>query len=103
MHPSPFRIGFGIIGLLVAVGCQSPASRNESAPARVVTAYVSADRPFSEPILRDYERRSGVRVNVVYDTEETKSTGLANRLLAERPRPQADVFWSIEPVRTLVL
>jgi iron(III) transport system substrate-binding protein len=39
----------------------------------------------------------------VYDTEEIKSTGLANRLLAEKARPQADVFWSNEPVRTLVL
>src|SRR5262245_35419362 len=71
--------------------------------AREVTAYVSADRPFSEPIMQEYQRRSGVRVNVVYDTEETKSTGLANRLLAEKARPQADVFWSNEPVRTLVL
>jgi iron(III) transport system substrate-binding protein len=53
--------------------------------------------------MREYERRSGVRVNVVYDTEETKSTGLANRLLAEKARPQADVFWSNEPVRSLVL
>jgi iron(III) transport system substrate-binding protein len=71
--------------------------------AREVTAYVSADRPFSEPIMQEYQRRTGVRVNVVYDTEETKSTGLANRLLAEKGRPQADVFWSNEPVRTLVL
>jgi iron(III) transport system substrate-binding protein len=54
-------------------------------------------------VLREYEKRSGVSVNAVYDTEETKSTGLANRLLAEKPRPQADVFWSNEPVRTLVL
>ena len=53
--------------------------------------------------MQEYQRRSGVRVNVVYDTEETKSTGLANRLLAEKERPQADVFWSNEPVRTLVL
>jgi iron(III) transport system substrate-binding protein len=68
-----------------------------------VTAYVSADRPFSEPILKEYERQSGVRVNVAYDTEETKSTGLANRLIAEKGRPQADIFWSNEPVRTLVL
>jgi iron(III) transport system substrate-binding protein len=68
-----------------------------------VTIYVSTDRVFSEPILREYEKRSGVKVNAVYDTEETKSTGLANRLLAEKARPQADVFWSNEPVRTLVL
>ena len=71
--------------------------------ARTVTVYVSTDRVFSEPVLREYERRSGVKVNSVYDTEETKSTGLANRLLAEQGRPQADVFWSNEPVRTLVL
>ena len=65
--------------------------------------YVSTDRVFSEPVLREYEKRSGVTVNAVYDTEETKSTGLANRLIAEKARPQADVFWSNEPVRTLVL
>ena len=78
-------------------GGQEPAHR------RTVTVYVSTDRVFSEPVLREYERRSGVTVNAVYDTEETKSTGLANRLLAEKARPQADVFWSNEPVRTLVL
>src|SRR5687767_493840 len=82
-----------------ACGCsESPASEG-----RTVTIYVSTDRVFSEPVLREYERRSGVKVNPVYDTEETKSTGLANRLLAEKARPQADVFWSNEPVRTLVL
>lgn len=80
-----------------------PACRGADRATREVTAYVSADRPFSEPILQEYERRSGVRVSVVYDTEEAKSTGLANRLLAEKERPQADVFWSNEPVRTLVL
>ncbi len=71
--------------------------------ARTVTVYVSTDRVFAEPVLREYEKRSGVTVNAVYDTEETKSTGLANRLIAEQARPQADVFWSNEPVRTLVL
>jgi iron(III) transport system substrate-binding protein len=88
-----------VLGLLLAAcGCAGagPGSRE-------VTAYVSADRPFSEPVMKEYERRAGVRVNVVYDTEETKSTGLANRLLAEKARPQADVFWSNEPVRTVVL
>src|SRR5919106_1380089 len=90
-----------ILILVGAGGCRrsdSPASEG-----RTVTIYVSTDRVFSEPVLREYERRSGVKVNPVYDTEETKSTGLANRLLAEKARPQADVFWSNEPVRTLVL
>jgi iron(III) transport system substrate-binding protein len=89
------------LAVIVSGACRSsgPTAR---APGQV-TVYVSTDRVFSEPVLREYEKRSGVTVNAVYDTEETKSTGLANRLLAEKARPQADVFWSNEPVRTLVL
>ncbi len=92
---------FAALTLLGVGGCRSPESTQNA--ARTVTVYVSTDRVFSEPVLREYEGRSGVTVNAVYDTEETKSTGLANRLLAEKARPQADVFWSNEPVRTLVL
>jgi iron(III) transport system substrate-binding protein len=92
------RLGVAIGVVLVVAGC-----RGTGPAARESTAYVSTDRPFSEPIIKEYEKRSRVRVNVVYDTEETKSTGLASRLLAEKNRPQADVFWSNEPVRTLVL
>jgi iron(III) transport system substrate-binding protein len=88
--------------VLAASACGRPESTRDG-ETRAVTIYVSTDRVFSEPVLREYERRSGVSVDAVYDTEETKSTGLANRLLAEQSRPQADVFWSNEPVRTLVL
>ena len=72
-----------LIGAVSFAGILSACQRTQPG-AREVTAYVSADRPFSEPILKDYERWSGVRVNVVFDTEETKSTGLANRLIAEQ-------------------
>lgn len=93
-------LGVPILVLVaMAGGCRQP----EPGESRTVTIYVSTDRVFSEPVLREYERQSGVTVNAVYDTEETKSTGLANRLIAEQSRPQADVFWSNEPVRTLVL
>src|SRR5829696_3146249 len=98
---------FLLFAVLVLAACtQQPAttgSNEANSAAREVTIYVSTDRVFSEPILRAYEQQSGVHVNAVYDTEETKSTGLANKLLAEKNRPQADVFWSNEPVRTLVL
>jgi iron(III) transport system substrate-binding protein len=85
------------------IACRSSSDGGTDAGAPTVTVYVSTDRVFAEPVLREYERRTGIVVNAVYDTEETKSTGLANRLIAERTRPQADVFWSNEPVRTLVL
>src|SRR5512145_659837 len=88
-------VAFACLG----ASCSSP----QPGASRAVTVYVSTDRVFSEPVLQEYGKRSGVKVNAVYDTEETKSTGLANRLLAEKSRPQADVFWSNEPVRTLVL
>jgi iron(III) transport system substrate-binding protein len=94
-----------LCSVVTLVGCERTADAPAGAAAgpRTVTIYVSTDRVFSEPVLRQYEQRSGVKVRPVYDTEETKSTGLANRLLAEKNRPQADVFWSNEPVRTLVL
>src|SRR5215216_2646424 len=101
-HGARLRMDRILVIAVICAGCFSACGGQERR-APEVTAYVSADRPFSEPIMQEYERQSGVRVNVVYDTEETKSTGLANRLLAERGRPQADVFWSNEPVRTLVL
>src|SRR6266536_237016 len=93
------------VTLVACGGQQQPATRpsNKGVATNEVTIYVSTDRVFSEPILKSYEQKTGVKVNAVYDTEETKSTGLANRLLAEKNNPQADVFWSNEPVRTLVL
>ncbi|HYP27536.1 MAG TPA: extracellular solute-binding protein [Blastocatellia bacterium] len=100
-----------VVGLIIALllaacaGSQQGTARNSNIgqAADEVTVYVSTDRVFSEPILQAYEQKTGVKVNAVYDSEETKSTGLANRLLAEKNNPQADVFWSNEPVRTLVL
>ena len=104
MRPVTSRVSIHICAALAAVAvaaCRSPGPGPGA--EREVTVYVSTDRVFSEPVLREYEKQFGVTVNAVYDTEETKSTGLANRLLAEKARPLADVFWSNEPVRTLVL
>jgi hypothetical protein len=85
-----------LCSIAAPIGCRGPGQSLNA--QRTVTVYVSTDRVFSEPVLREYEKRSGVRVNTVYDTDETKSTGLANRLIAEQARPQADVFWSNEPI-----
>jgi iron(III) transport system substrate-binding protein len=99
-------LSFLIVLTFLFVACRRESGAESGASNTMtneVTIYVSTDRVFSEPILRAYEQRTGVKVNAVYDTEETKSTGLANKLLAEKNNPQADVFWSNEPVRTLVL
>lgn len=70
---------------------------------RAVIVYTSVDQVFSEPVLRAFERQSGVTIRSVFDTEETKSTSVLNRLIAEAARPQADVFWSGDPVRPFLL
>ncbi len=86
----------GLIALALAVG---GCARRGAPPPPEVVVYTSLDRPYAEPVLRLFERRSGVRVRDVYDAEATKSVGLAARLVAERGRPRADVFWSSEVVR----
>ena len=83
--------------LLVAAGVALVGCNGT--PTNTVTVYVSEDQVFSEPILRDFERETNVKVNAVFDTEEAKSTGVMNRLLAEKNNPQADVYWANEPVR----
>jgi iron(III) transport system substrate-binding protein len=77
---------------LVFVSC-----RNQ--PSKTVVVYVSEDQVFSEPILKDFERETGITVKSVFDTEEAKSTGVMNRLIAEKDNPQSDVYWANEPVR----
>lgn len=68
-----------------------------------VVVYTSVDQVFSEPLFRELENQSGIAVKAVYDTEETKSTGVVNRLLAEAGSPRADVFWCNDPVRPFLL
>ncbi len=71
--------------------------------ADVVVVYTSLDQVFSEPILKEFEQRTGIQVKPVYDVEASKTTGLVNRLIAEKSNPRADVFWNSEVGRTLVL
>lgn len=86
---------FLITSIFAVTACQ------QSQPEVVV--YNTVDQIFSEPVLQDFEEETGIKVRAIYDTEETKSTGILNRLLAEKDNPQADVFWSGDPVRTIVL
>jgi len=68
-----------------------------------LVVYVSADEAFARPILKAFEDETGIRVDPVFDTEATKTTGLAQRLRAEKNRPRADVFWSSEIALTIQL
>ena len=68
-----------------------------------VVIYTSVDQIFSEPILSDFEKDTGIKVKAVYDVEASKTVGLVNRLLAEKEHPRCDVFWNSEVGRTIFL
>lgn len=82
--------------LLLALGCAKEGQKE-------VVVYTSVDQVFSEPILKDFEKKTGIKVKAVYDVEATKTVGLVNRLMAEKENPKCDVFWNNEIVRTIVL
>ena len=95
MIASGFRAGPAVAMLslgLVACG------RDEA-----VVVYVSADESVARPVLAAFTDETGIPVTPVFDTEATKTTGLANRLRAERDRPRADLFWSSEIAHTVTL
>ncbi len=88
--------------ILAATGCSRRAPVESNGSGEVVV-YVSEDQVFSQPVLEAFQRETGIRVRAVYDTEEAKSTGVMNRLLAEKDNPQADLYWANEPIRAEVL
>lgn len=68
-----------------------------------VVIYTSVDQVYSEPILKAFEEKTGIKVKALYDIEAQKTTGLATRLEAEKENPQADVFWNGEFTKTISL
>lgn len=63
---------------------------------RVVVVYTSQDQIYAEPVLAEFTRQTGIKVLPVFDSESVKTAGLAQRLIAEKENPRADVFWSNE-------
>ena len=90
--------------ILVAASVGGFSCSRSSGPSRPrVVLYCSVDRVYAEPILAEYEKRTGVDVLALYDSEDTKTVGLVRRLRAEAKAPAADVFWSNEIFHTVRL
>ncbi|MCC7387790.1 MAG: substrate-binding domain-containing protein [Phycisphaerales bacterium] len=92
-------IAAGAAGL---VGGLAGCARRASAAGEVVL-YSSADDFVLREVVAAFERDSGITVRTLGDTEATKTTGLLERLISERERPVADVWWSSEPFGTIRL
>lgn len=85
-----------------SISLSAPALAQAKGQGEVVL-YFSADDPVARPIIAEFEKRTGITVKAVGDTEATKTTGLFERLRAEKDRPRADVVWFSEPFRIIQL
>ena len=102
----PVAIAFGLSASSILMGgCRegAPADHDGHVQSAFVVVYAALDRGFSEPILAEFTRQTGIDVRPRYDTESTKTVGLTNRIRAEKDRPRCDVFWNNEIVNTLRL
>ncbi|MFM7562956.1 MAG: extracellular solute-binding protein [Planctomycetota bacterium] len=70
---------------------------------REVVVYAALDKEFSEPLLEEFGKQTGVKVLGKYDVESNKTVGLANEIIANSSRPRGDVFWNNEILHTLRL
>ncbi|MCZ6794061.1 MAG: extracellular solute-binding protein, partial [Planctomycetota bacterium] len=95
--PVVLRVVTPLLAAVLAVGC----SDRQDHPH--VVLYVSADAHLARSVAAAFEAETGVRVDLVGDTELKKTTGLVERLRGERDHPQADVFWSSEIFMTIAL
>ena len=90
------RAAWLAVSCLLVSGCWT-----RSGPEVVV--YTALDSEFSEPIFAEFTRETGIAVRPKFDTEATKTVGLANAILAESDRPRCDAFWNNEILNTLRL
>jgi iron(III) transport system substrate-binding protein len=87
-----------LIVIVVSVLMTKVLKFSSSTPSVVV--YAAQDQVYAEPILKEFERQTGIKVRAVYDSEATKTVAIVNRLIAERDHPQCDVYWGNEELRT---
>jgi iron(III) transport system substrate-binding protein len=98
---SPRALGallvFSALLALFAAGC--------GGPSHDLILYTSMNQVHSEPIIQRFERETGLRVLVEFDTEANKTVGLARRLREEARAGvhRCDVFWNNEVANTVSL
>jgi len=102
---------FGIvIGLLVLQPWKARTTGGGEAKTQAgagdsggLVVYCAHDSVYAEPILRAFEKKSGVKLQIRFDSEATKSLGLEEMLLREKGSPRCDVFWNNGPLGTMNL
>lgn len=94
---------YGVIACVAAVlgivGWYAISAPDEN----TLTVYCAHDLVYSERILKDFEKETGIKVVIVGDTEATKSLGLVQQILREGVNSRCDVFWNNQVLGTVQL
>ncbi len=93
-HPGTFGM---LAFILMVAGCRPAAQGPE------VVVYTALDSEFAQPIFQEFSNLTQILTLSKYNLESTKTSGLAEEILAERARPRCDVFWNNEILDTLRL
>ncbi|MCI7276679.1 MAG: hypothetical protein MR529_10790, partial [Cuneatibacter sp.] len=63
-----------VFGAAVLVGILALTSGCGAKKDKEVVVYTAVDEVFAEDVIHDFEQETGIKVNVVYDTEANKTT-----------------------------
>ena len=94
-HCFPLSI-IAVIAIVSGAFLPALPGAKDKATSNEVVIYTSQDQVYAEPILKEFEQQTGMKVLAVFDSESVKTFGLVNRLIAEKDRPQCDLFWNNE-------
>lgn len=92
-----------LIAIVLLIAILIPFLMRQGRDAETVVLYCAHDSIFADAIIQEFEKRTGIRVQVRFDEEASKSLGLTNLLIAERDNPRCDVFWNNQTLGTMRL
>src|SRR5438045_3943002 len=84
-----------LLSLLLLAAAGFTFLRHQKSGPKIVV-YTSVDEEFAIPLFEKFTQETGIHVVPRTDSESSKTTGMAQRLLIMKDRPDGDVFWNSE-------
>lgn len=98
------NLGFtAVIIIIIIIALAALTWLQQKAQDEALTVYCAHDSVYSEKVLKEFEKSSGIKVIPKFDTEATKSLGLLELIKSEKNNPRCDVFWNNEVLGTMDL
>jgi iron(III) transport system substrate-binding protein len=96
-------IAASLAALLLLVGCPSGKDKDGKPAGEGLVLYSAGNEIFSQHIIDEFKKETGIVVKKAGDTEVTRGVFLRTRIIKEKDNVQADVYWNNELANTIVL